>query len=333
MSLIYSLIKVLSYFVNVIGFSCSGCMADVRGPYRNLTAVYTLNVDMAEANESVPAVFYCTFTCEDSTLMYDFRLYRDVIYDRSQTDRSHNRHFINLETEDIEKKHHFNITTNTISSCNLTNNEATYEIQIYLFIDQETPIIIPKCAVEYNSNLCFSFDTFVIIPSITAPTTEEPTSTSTSTSTTIKPISTSIEPISTTVTMEPTSTSTNEFQTLPPTVISGPHSQPEGLCMHGCISYSAFGSGIGVLGVLLATESAVLILLVCCLFKKSKNKIKPQDTSGEMVIINNRSNSNGANRSNYNKASSSSMTTSNLPQSSMPAKNNSDTATISTISI
>ena len=316
-------------------------MADVRGPYRNMMAVHVLSIDTFEASESVPAVFYCTFTCEDSTLMYNFRIYRDVIYDRSRSDRSHNSRFINLESEDIEKKHHFNITTNTISSCNLTNNEATYEIQIYLFIDQETPIIIPKCAVEYNSNLCFSFDTFVIIPSIIAPTTEELTSTSISTSTsikpsstTIKPISTSIEPISTTVTMEPTSPSTNEFQTLPPTVISGPHSQPEGLCMHGCISYSAFGSGIGVLVVLLATESAVLILLICCLMvKKSKNKIKPQDTSGEMVIINNRNNSNGANRSNYNKASSSSMTTSNLPQSSMPAENNSDTATISTISI
>ena len=276
-------------------------MADIRGPYKNLTADSTLRIDTVEANESVPALFYCTFTCQDYTIDYNFRLYIDIVYDPSLLNRDPKRNFISLEFEGLHEKNHFNITTTPISSCNLMNNESTYEIQIDLSIDQETPAtLISKCAVRYSSNLCFGFDTFVIIPSVVDPafptTHEEPTSTSIEpTSTSIEPTSTSMEPTSTS--MEPNSTivepnSTSIIQNPQPTVTVSPNVQNPSLCLQGCIS------GIGVLGVLLATETAILIFLICCLFKKSK-KIKPQDTSDEVVITNHKikSNANGADRS------------------------------------
>lgn len=126
-------------------------MANVRGPYQNLAANRTPNIDTVEANESMPAVFYCTFTCQSNyTSGYNFRLYTDIIYDRSLSNRGFSRSMISLDLEGLHKQDHFNITTTEISSCNVTNNEHTYEIQIDLSIDQETPTLIPIESVQSN---------------------------------------------------------------------------------------------------------------------------------------------------------------------------------------
>jgi hypothetical protein len=259
-------------------------MADVRGPYQSLTAVRTPSIDVIEAGESTPAVFYCTFTCQDFTHNdYDFRLYTDIIYDPSLSNRHFGREFIFLEMENLHKEDHFSIATTAISSCNNRTNKSTYEIQINLSIDQETPTLIPKCAVRnrHTNNLCFGSDTFVIIPKA-------------------NPVPTATTPLT-------SSRIFNETQS--------------------CTSYiSAFGSGFGVVGVLLAIETAILIsLLVCCFVKKSKNKINPQGSSDEVENIS------GANRSNR-VANLSLMTTYNQPQLMMMAENDSAMGTVSTIS-
>ena len=211
----------------IIGISCSSCRADIRGPYRNLTAVMTPNFDVFEADESMPSVFYCTFTCHDHTLGYNFRLYIDIIYDPSLSSRDSGGDFISLDTEDLYKEDHFNITTTTISSCSHTN-KSTYEIRIDLSIDQETPTLIPKCAVQHDNNLCFSYDTFIITPSTTTATTP-----------------------------------TRSIETMHPKAATSPHTSNR---TQSCISYiGAFGSGIGILGVLLVTETAAIIFLVHCM--------------------------------------------------------------------
>ena len=227
--------------------SCSDCMADVTGPYRDLTSgTNPATIDLVKINETVLAVFYCSYTCQDYSLSYRYKLDIHIVYDGQLGEGRHKLDSVLLRQEQSheESTYHYIVNTSEIVTCDMTNNVTTFEIQIS--VTQVTPILVPQCVVRYNSYECSNLNTFVIIPTVNPTTTTEPSQETTTGS-----------DLETTELSETT-------QTVNATPAVG----------QICFSEEDVGSSFGILGIAVVIETAILltVLIVCLIYKCKKNK-------------------------------------------------------------
>ena len=234
-------------------------MSDIEGPRLNQTAAFTHNAFAIEASESEPAVFFCRFTYHDLThSIPDNDVYNFILYIHTITlDEIGKEVRIILDnTEDREE--FFNVTNTQIDLSNQTNasNMIIYESRVS--VSSVTPILIPKCAVEYvpnsgsNKTTCFSLSTFVIIPIQSSTTTTPPIPPPTTQHTTPSPITT-----------QPTTPSRITTQpTTPPTTPSisltavNSTTKPE---IEPLVSSHEFGSIVGVLCSIVVIETTLIL--------------------------------------------------------------------------
>ena len=227
-------------------------MADIEGPYVNQTAAFTPSTFAIRASESEPAVFFCRFTYHDLTHsipdndIYNFILYIHII----SLDGHLEQVRIVLGDTDYNEEF-FNITNTQIDSNNQTNASNTIIYESQVSVNSVTPILIPKCAVEYftipnngfSKITCFSSSTFVIIP--TLPSTATPI------------------PLTTT---QPTTPPTTTTPPISPTTVNST-TEPE---IKPLVSSREFGSIVGVLCSIVVIETTLILIFIIYQFVRYK---------------------------------------------------------------
>ena len=260
-------------------------MADIEGPYKSLTAINMPSTSVIGASESEPAVFYCSYTCHElqdpanhGTTLYEFQLYVDILGECSDDKRVR----ISMDKIHLDEEHNFTVNTTQFNLCDGISNVTTFEAQI--FVSSDTPTLVAKCGVEYFPNgnaarkkVCYSSTTTLAVintPNDTCSSSVQPTLTSLmtmATTTILWPLSTTQPPVSPTSTsiacvcpsMEPTPLPNNNTTSTSGSEISPPDTQ---------ISPSEFGPIVGVLCLIVAIETILLIVFVYVFVKYKKSR-------------------------------------------------------------
>ena len=228
----------------LLGNTFRSCEVDIEGPYTdpNTDLVLVNDAFTVRASESESVIFYCRFTYHDLTHSipdndrYNFILTMDSGIKRTRIALNNQWH-----SEDL-----YNVTNIDLSNQTNASNVLVYESRVSVSsVTNETLILVPKCAVEYftilnsgsNKVTCLSSTTFVIFQD-TLPITTPPECPTTPT-TTVRSLT------------SPTTA------TLDDPVIDTQ-------------SGEIFGSTVGVLFLIVITETALIMIFIIYQFVKHK---------------------------------------------------------------